>query len=138
VPAYKDDPVLGGFVVTRLLTTRRTTLATVATVNSNNVRDNDSTCDNYEAYNLQQLRPNHVAYYSESHGNRNRQKAPRPHPIPPHTIYLVEASHDSWRAIHFLGTFDVRPPARLKRRLKSDCGAYGRLVRHDLFCFFHS
>ena len=59
--AHKDYSVLGGFVAPSLLAARRTNLVSVATVNSDNLRDNDPTCDNQEAYKLQQLRSKPLA-----------------------------------------------------------------------------
>ena len=43
--ANKDDPVLRGFVASRLLAARWANLARVATVDSDNLWDNDPTCD---------------------------------------------------------------------------------------------
>ena len=77
-------------------------------MNSDYVRDSDTARHDYEAYNLQQLRPSYPANHGKSHGNQKRKKALRPHPIPPDTVYFVEASYDNWMVFHFLENAEVR------------------------------
>jgi hypothetical protein len=132
--ANKDDPVLGSFVASGLLATRWTNLASVATVNSDNLRDSDPTCDNREAYELQQLRSEHLANRGKPRENCDSQKAFDPYSIPPDAVHLVEASHDVWRVIHFLET-SSSGSGQVEARIEEE--TLSTVVQHRLVCVQH-
>jgi hypothetical protein len=118
MPANKNDSVLAGLVAPHLLAARRTDLPGVATMSPDDLREDNSACDNCKADQWDDGIIKHLTDQNRWDEDQDTQGTIHPEPLPPDLVHLIETFHDFFSPVHLVN-FGVKVTVRPDDRATS-------------------